>query len=132
MTRQFDNGSNRNGTNGKLHPYGFTNPLCDHSFFKYMDSHRLLEDGTLRDPDNWQKGWDRAISLDSLARHVEDLKNIHRGYFVYKEKIKGGEVTHVLTKPIKYTPWHLITEEECCNAIRFNAEAYKLEVIKNV
>jgi len=132
MIRQFDNGANRNGVAGKLHPYGFANPLCDHSFYKYMDIHRHLSDGSLRDPDNWQKGWDRAISLDSMARHVEDLKCIHRGYFVFKEKTKEGEITYVFMSEPKTVPtgWHLVDEEECCNAIRFNAEAYKLEVLK--
>ena len=53
-------------------------------------------------------------------------------HFVFKEKTKGGEVTHVLMSEPKTVPtgWHLVDEEESCNAIRFNAEAYKLEVLK--
>jgi hypothetical protein len=134
MTRTFSSGANRNGADGKFHPYGFQHPLCDYSFSKYMDVHRHLEDGSLRDPDNWWKGWDRKISLDSMARHIEDLKCIHAGLHVYKEKIVNkGEKTHVFTIKLEEIPswWQEVTEEDCCNAIRFNADAYKLEVLKN-
>ncbi len=131
--REFETGANRNGADGKLHPYGFRNPLCEHSFYKYMDIHRVLEDGSLREPDNWWKGWDRKVSLDSMVRHVKDLENIHAGYFVYKEKIEGGELTYVFYNEPTNIPahWHRVTEEEACNAIDFNSNAYKLEVLKS-
>lgn len=134
MSRTFESGSNRNGTNGKFEPYGFRNPLCEHSFYEYMDSHRLLEDGTLRTEDNWWKGWDKTVSIKSLARHQKDLENLHAGHFVYKEKIEGGERTYVFYKKPKNIPdtWHKVTELEACNAIDFNANAYKLEILKHI
>jgi hypothetical protein len=130
--RVFESGGIRDSGNHKHDPYGFRNPLLEHSFYKYMYQHRKLKDGSMREPNNWWKGWDREISLKSMARHVEDLKCLHAGYFVYKEVLEDGEKTHVLITPIKELPdnWHKVTEEECCNAIDFNSNAYKLEVLK--
>jgi hypothetical protein len=129
--RNFNEKAKRDGLNGKLHPYGFSHPLCDHVFNKYMDYHREQADGQLREPDNWWGGWDRKISLDSLARHVEDLKCLHAGYMVYKQKVDNGEITHVVKKGFKPEKgWKEVTEAETVCAIRFNSMAYLLEILK--
>ena len=131
ILRLFDGNSRRDGLQGKLHPYGFSHPLCDHVFNKYMDTHRLMPNGELREPDNWWGGWDTKTSIDSMARHMEDLKCLHAGYRVFKERVDNGEITHVLRQ--SDTPqrhWREVNEEETCCAIRFNSATYLLEIIK--
>lgn len=131
--RTFNKEAKRDGVQGKFHPYGFSHPLCDFSFYKYMDGHRHMPDGSLRNPDNWWGGWDTKVSLDCMARHVLDLELLHSGHYVYKERVdKDTERTHVSLTELKELPanWRVVTEEESCNAIRFNADAYKLQILK--
>lgn len=78
--REFESGAVRSNAGGKISYHGFRHPLCELSFGKYMLKHQKQEDGNLREPNNWWKGWDRKISLDSMVRHVEDLQAIHDGY----------------------------------------------------
>ena len=88
-----------------------------------MRKHTIQEDGKVRDANNWWKGWDKEISLQSLIRHTEDLQAICAGYYVYE--INGERV--YTKKEIKgHTS---ITEEDCLNAIRFNTGAYLLEIL---
>ena len=42
-------------------------------FAEYMHGHRKQTDGTLREPDNWQKGIPQASYMDSMARHEMDV-----------------------------------------------------------
>jgi len=132
--RNFENIKGlRDDVEGKLHPYGFTHPLCDNSFYRYMDKHRKMSNGELRAPNNWWDVWSKDVSIDCLARHVEDLKCIHAGLFVYKERIQPkGERTRLSTVELDYKAlgWEKVTEEDACNAIRFNADAYKLDILK--
>ena len=79
-TRTFESGANRNSEEGKLDYEGFLCPLVQRRYAQYMDSHRKLEDGTLRDSDNWQKGIPKAVYIKSLLRHVIALRLLHRGY----------------------------------------------------
>ena len=134
--RQFESGGIRDSGEGKLNYYGFRHPLLEQSFAKYMHEHRKMANGTLRDANNWWKGWDKEISLQSLIRHVEDLQAIHAGYEVIE--IRGEEIEKHYIRPEfatdfiqslpKETDVKIINEEECCNAIRFNAEAIKLQI----
>lgn len=134
--RTFETGATRDISKGKIHYYGFQHPLCDYSFGKYMLSHQKQADGNMREANNWWSGWDRKISLDSMSRHLEDLKLIHAGFYVYKVRItdletgETSEDTVVSIEPKTEEYYVLVTEEEACNAIRFNADAYKLEVLK--
>jgi hypothetical protein len=130
--RVFSSGSTRDTSEGKFEYYGFIHPLNDYSFSEYMHKHRKQSDGNLRDSNNWWKGFGKDVPLQSLVRHLEDLKLLHTGYFVYEEK-KDGECRRIVrSKKIKNLEENCkeITLEECCNAIRFNVEAYKLEIIK--
>lgn len=132
--RTFDTGANRDTAEGKFEYLGAINPLCDFSFAKYMYGHTYLPDGTRRSSDNWQKGFGKEVLIHSLVRHVEDLKLLHSGYRVYEERTKTGVVKHILhasDRPLDELNWKEITVEECCNAIRFNSEGYKLDEIKN-
>jgi len=131
MIRNFESGATRDTSKGKFEYYGFRHPLCEHSFAGYMHHHRKQADGSFRDADNWWKGWDKEISLKCMARHFEDLTALHAGYCVYKERVGDAEYTHIL-KPNEqpFPNWRKVTEEESCNAIRFNADAYKLDLLK--
>jgi len=135
--RQFKSGGLRDTDEGKLNYYGFRHPLLEQSYSKYMHEHRKMADGTLRDANNWWKGWDKEISLQSMVRHVEDLQAINAGYEVIEVRRNGIE-KHYIRKELVSDFIHSIPEditvkiidaEECANAIRFNAEAYKLQII---
>lgn len=129
--RRFSSGAQRDTGNGKFEYYGFRHPLCEHSFASFMHEHRLMPDGTFRDSNNWWAGWDKDISLKSLARHFEDLTALRAGFCVYKSRVAGSEHTYILKKGERPgADWRMVTEEETCNAIRFNADAYKLQLLK--
>jgi len=139
--RKFEGGGLRDSGEGKHDFFGFRHPLLELSFAEYMQSHRKMEDGTLRDAANWWKGWDKEISLQSLIRHVEDLQALQAGYIVFEVRDEGG-VHKEYVKSIdeannKVRDWKdmkvkfkWITAEECCNAIRFNSMSYLLEYLK--
>jgi len=135
--RKFKTGGLRDSGEGKLNYYGFRHPLLEQSFAKYMHEHRKMIDGTLRDANNWWKGWDKEVSLQSLVRHVEDLQAIDAGYEVIEVRRNGIEKHYVrpelctdfLNSIPEDVPVKVVNAEECCNAIRFNAEAYKLQIL---
>jgi hypothetical protein len=137
--RTFESGAIRDSGDGKLNYYGFREPKGEQSFAKYMHEHRKMADGTLRDANNWWQGWDKEISLQSLVRHTEDLQAIRAGYMVIEVRRNGVEKHYItieegsefLNSIPEDIPVKIINEEECCNAIRFNAEAYKLQLWKN-
>ena len=130
MVRKFKSGATRSSSEGKIEYAGFRHPLCELSFGKYMNKHRVQEDGKLRESNNWWNGWTTDVSLQSMVRHVEDLQAIHAGYNVYKIKSKDGEETVYTTSEYKGNGVADITEEECLNAIRFNTQSYLLEHLK--
>ncbi len=80
MNREFKSGANRNPDDGKHDIEGFTCPKCLDEFYAYMHRHRLLEDGTLRDGDNWQLGIPNRELLKSVLRHTQDWRLIERGF----------------------------------------------------
>ncbi len=136
--RVFEGGGLRDSGEGKLNYYGFRHPLIEQSFARYMDEHRKMADGTLRDANNWWKGWDKEISLQSLVRHVEDLQAIHAGYMVIEVRRNGVEKhyieiekgTNFLNSIPEDIPVKIISAEDCLNAIRFNTGAYLLDHLK--
>lgn len=136
--RTFKSGATRSNSGGKISYNGFRHPLCELSFGKYMLKHQKQEDGNLREPTNWWKGWEKKISLDSMIRHVEDLTAIYNGLIVIKviNKKKQTETTHYL-QPCelpyivgKDEEAECVSEEECVNAVRFNTQSYLLEHLK--
>lgn len=78
--RQFATGANRNSDVGKLDYEGFLSPLVLRRFAEYMESHRHLDDGAVRDSDNWQKGIPRDAYMKSGWRHFMDWWLEHRGH----------------------------------------------------
>jgi hypothetical protein len=113
LNRTFSTGANRNSDEGKYDYEGFNNPIVDFSFAKYMHFHRKLEDGTMRDSDNWQKGMPKTEIVKSLIRHVQDIKLIHRGIKVVED---GKEVSL----------------EHAINGAKFNLNALMLDLLKDV
>lgn len=77
--RQFDTGATRNTEAGKLDFEGFLSPLVLKRYAEYMDSHRKMPDGSLRDSDNWQRGIPLSVYIKSAWRHFFDLWREHRG-----------------------------------------------------
>lgn len=71
--RTFESGASRNSEEGKLDFEGFLSPSVLLSYAEYMDSMRYLEDGTLRDSDNWQKGIPKDVYMKSMWRHFFDV-----------------------------------------------------------
>ena len=80
MVREFDGGASRNSDEGKLEYAGFNSSVVDLAYAKYMHKHRFLEDGTMRDSDNWKKGIPQKQYIKSLVRHTMDVWLENRGY----------------------------------------------------
>lgn len=140
--RVFEGGGLRDSSEGKLNYYGFRHPKLEQSFAEYMHEHRKMPDGSLRDANNWWKGWDKEISLQSMVRHMEDLQAIHAGYIVFETRDEMGihkEYVYGIDKACDRvndfkelkTDYKWITSEDCLNAIRFNTQSYLLEELKN-
>jgi hypothetical protein len=140
LIRKFSSGALRDSGENKLNYYGFRHPLLEQSFAKYMHHHRKMADGTLRDANNWWKGWDKEVSLQSLVRHVEDLQAIEAGYMVIEVRRSGIEKYYIevekrtdfLNSIPEDIPVKIINAEECANAIRFNSMSYLLETLKHI
>ena len=106
--REFESGATRNDDSDKLDFEGFLSPLVLRRYAEYLHSHRTLEDGTMRDSDNWQQGMPLSVYMKSMWRHFMDLWTWHRCY-----KPIGGSVI----------------EAALC-AILFNASGYLHELLK--
>lgn len=111
-TRQFKTGASRNSDTDKLDYEGFNSPIVNWYYAQYMHKHRLLEDGTLRDSDNWTRGFPISVIEKSLARHYQDYHLTTRGYDV----MENGEK-------------HDIKDVLC--GIIFNAKAHLHELLKD-
>ena len=79
-TRTFETGATRSSSEGKFGYEGFLSPLVLRRFGAYMHKHRALPDGSLREPDNWQRGIPLSSYMDSLWRHFMDLWLHHRQF----------------------------------------------------
>lgn len=89
--REFETGANRNSDKGKLEYRRFFSALAQKRRAEYMDKHRKLEDGTLREPDNWKRGIPSDVCADSLERHMQDIKLYFEGYeFAMTEDIEDA------------------------------------------
>lgn len=107
--RNFETGATRNSDAGKPDYEGFISPLVMHRFGQYMNKHRRMENGSLRESDNWQKGIPRKQYLKSMLRHVMDVWLIMRDF--------AGQAVE----------WDLA--EALC-AVKFNVDGLLHEVLK--
>lgn len=78
--RTFPSGATRDSAAGKLEPWGFTSALVEKRFSEYMHQHRIQSDGSLRDSDNWKKGFELDSYYHSMSRHVLDFRLLWEGY----------------------------------------------------
>ena len=76
--RHFESGANRNNDVSKPDYEGCLSPLVLERYAQYMLSHTALEDGTIRDSDNWQKGMPLPAYMKSMWRHFMDTWGKHR------------------------------------------------------
>jgi hypothetical protein len=76
--RTFDTGAIRDTDAGKLDYEGFLSPIVLRRYAEYMHAHRQMPDGTLRESDNWQKGFPLDELMKSGWRHFFDWWAMHR------------------------------------------------------
>lgn len=104
----FHTGATRSASATKVDYEGFISPLVVEAYGRFMHFHRELEDGSLRESDNWQKGIPLNNYMKSLLRHVVSLWRWHRGGHLVRETVT----------------WTLC-------AIIFNASGYLHELLKS-
>ncbi len=119
VVRQFPTGANRDRDDNKLNYRGFLNPFVIKRFAEYMHQNRHLADGSVRAADNWQKGIPREVYMESLERHVQEVKQIHEA--------EAGRSPEAWGKTL-YTDQNLLLD--ALSAIIFNAQGMMLEVMK--
>lgn len=78
--RQFDTGATRSPVGDKLCYDRFFSPRVLKRKAEYMHLHRKQSDGTIREPDNWQKGIPQKSYMESMARHYMDVWLYQAGY----------------------------------------------------
>lgn len=91
--RTFDSGATRDTAENKLEPWGFTSALAEQRFCEYMHAHRTQSDGSLRDSDNWKRGFGEDVLMHSLSRHILDLRLIWEGH---PERARTGDKQETL------------------------------------
>lgn len=107
--REFSSGATRDTVEGKLSYMKALSPAVLRRYLQYLSKHRIQADGKLRDFDNWKKGIDRAVYLDSLLRHTMDA--------------------WLVTEGIEPTEDGAVLENLLC-AIMFNTMGYLHEVLR--
>ncbi len=88
--RKFESGATRDKNEDKLEYARFFSPEVLHYFAKYMHKNRIQTDGKLRDPDNWKKGMDFQVYMDSMARHFWDVWLHHEGSELATETLEDS------------------------------------------
>lgn len=117
--RKFETGATRDTDIGKNDYEGFLSPLVIERFGNYMTKHRIQADGSLRDSDNWQRGFGIGekhfqTCIKSMWRHFLDVWFIHRGY-TRVDKQRNEDIT---------------IDEALC-ALLFNVMAYLHQYLAN-
>ena len=92
--RNFPSGANRDTNEGKIEYARHLSPKALKAFCEYMDNHRKLPNGELRDPDNWKKGFPIQSFVDSGFRHMMEVWLLH-------EKSKTKKLTKEESKNLK-------------------------------
>ena len=88
-SRVFETGASRNSDDGKLDYDGFLCPKVLKSYATYMHKMRYLEDGALRDSDNWQKGIPLDQYRKSMWRHFHSVWSTQRDEeSLYKDRVE--------------------------------------------
>lgn len=125
--REFKTGATRDSDTGKLEYSNFIHPLNDYSFAKYMQTKQIIG-GEYRKWDNWQKWIPFESLFESLVRHTEILKLLKKWYKVFEYKENWVVKLVVNPKEILLKAEEKTMENEL-NAIKFNSEAMKLQIL---
>jgi len=78
--RTFSTGAKRDTEQGKLDYEGFLSPLALKAYAEYMHKHRLMNDGTYRNSNDWKQGIPRDVYMKSAWRHFMDLWFEHSNF----------------------------------------------------
>lgn len=78
--RVFETGAIRDVNTTKVNVMGHISPLVTKFYTEYLHECRKLQDGTLRDAENWKLGMPEQVWLESFVRHTEDVKLIADGF----------------------------------------------------
>jgi hypothetical protein len=113
LLRTFASGATRNLDTNKLDYEGFLSPLVIEAFGKYMHSHRLQKDGTLRSSSNWKAGIPDEVYMKSMWRHFFDVWKLYSGYEVLSPEDS-----------------HSVSREEALCAVLFNVQGMLHELLK--
>ena len=109
--RTFSTGATRSPDTGRYDPEGFMSPIVIERFCEFMHKNRSQADGSVRDPDNWQKGIPTEVYMKGLWRHFLHLWTRHRGFKVNDPAASAN------------------MEEDLCSII-FGAQGMLFELIK--
>lgn len=133
--RTMETWATRDNNSWKLEYQNYINPLCDYSFAQYMKWKQIIW-WEYRRGDNRQKWLWKESLFESLVRHIEVLKLLYKWYRVFEVKKDWVADLIVLEKNTIFDEKsfdfceekNIITE---CNAIRFNSEALKLDILSD-
>ena len=78
--RTFESGATRDTVEGKLSYRRGLSAIVLRRYLQYLAKHRKQPDGSMREFDNWKKGMDFDVYLDSLLRHDIDLGIMAEGF----------------------------------------------------
>lgn len=139
MNRTFKTWATRNGNKGKLEFHNYVNPINEFNYAQYMKWHQIIN-GEYRKWNNWQKGIPFDSLFESAFRHMQALWILYHGYQVHEIE-KDWEYDWVVSSETPkdfYTNlenrWYKVHKKdfiEQLNAIRFNTEAMKLQLLTN-
>ena len=133
--RKFDTWASRDLANGKLERSNYSHPLCDYSFANYMKSKQIIG-GEYRRWDNWQKWMPSDVLFESLIRHTNELRLLYKWYRLFETKTDWVIDMIILPKNTVFNEDEFDfceekTIEMVLNAIKFNSEALKLNVLSD-
>ena len=112
--RKFGTDASRDTDEGKIQYARHLSPEVIKFFCEYMHKHRKLPDGSIREPDNWKKGFPKQSYVDSGFRHFIEMWSLH-------EKRNTKDLTKKESEELK---------EALCG-IMFNAIGHLHEELKD-
>lgn len=118
QVQKFATGATRSADEGKNQYWGFLSYPAIEEFGDYMTRHRVQPDGSLRDPNNWQKGIPIQKYIESLLRHSLELWGLHMRYLPRR-----------LAREYPGKSRDFLLKETAC-AIYFNVQGFLHEYLK--
>jgi len=88
--RKFEGGATRNNNAWKLNYTKGLSARVLRGYMEYLQTHRELPDGLMRDWDNWKSGIPIEVYAESLDRHTRTMNLLDEGETVVED---GKETT---------------------------------------